>query len=166
MPGLLVDVSALYTTHLSRVYAFFAYRVANRSDAEDLASATFERAVKHARRYDARRASETTWLFAIAENVLIDHYRRTGRRQEQQLPDDADEPLAAPEDRPLLGVAPELERALAGLSERERQVVGLRFGADLSGKEIAAVVGATEANVHQLLSRSMRRMRGVMGDDR
>ena len=159
----MLDVHDLYARHLDRVYAFFAYRVGSAADAEDLTSATFERVVRHAGRYDPARASVTTWLFSIGENVLIDHYRRQGRRDERDFEDHADQ-WQAPEDRPSIGVSPGLQRALEGLGDRERRVVGLRFGADLSGREIAEVVGTTEANVHQLLSRALRKMRTELGD--
>ncbi|WP_210494609.1 RNA polymerase sigma factor [Patulibacter sp. SYSU D01012] len=156
------DVSELYTSNFERVYSFFAYRVSNVTDAEDLTALTFERVVRHAARYDASRASVTTWLFAIAERVLIDHYRWRGRRDEREF-GDGDDAWVAVEDRPSLGLAPEVQRALEALSDRERLVVGLRFGGELSGKEIAAVVGVTEANVHQILSRALRRMRAEIG---
>jgi RNA polymerase sigma-70 factor (ECF subfamily) len=160
-----LDVSDLYASHLDRVYAYFAYRVSDVADAEDLTSATFERVVRHAARFDPRRASAGTWLFAIAERQLIDHYRRQGRRDESPIVED-DPALVAPDDRPSIGLAPELQRAVDGLSDRERRVVGLRYGAGLTGREIAEVIGATEANVHQILSRALRRMRQEMGDVR
>lgn len=159
----MLDVHDLYASHLDRVFAFFAYRVSRTADAEDLTSATFERVVRHAGRFDPGRATVTTWLFAISENVLIDHYRRQGRRDERDFDDQAEE-WHAPEDRPSIGVSPGLQRALAGLSDRERRVIGLRYGADLSGREIAAVLGTTEANAHQLLSRALRRLRSELGD--
>lgn len=159
----MLNVNELYASHLDRVFAFFAYRVSSVPDAEDLTSATFERVVRHAHRFDPNRANVTTWLFAIGENVLIDHYRRLGRRDERDF-DEQDERWRAPEDRPSIGLTPELETALASLSERERRVVGLRFGADLSGKEIAALIETSEANVHQLLSRALKRMRAELGE--
>jgi RNA polymerase sigma-70 factor (ECF subfamily) len=158
-----LDISDLYASHLDRVYAFFAYRVSDVADAEDLTSATFERVVRHAGRYDATRASPTTWLFSIAERQLIDHYRRQGRRNETIFDDDG-QALVAPEDRPSIGLSPALQRAVEGLSDRERRVVGLRFGAELTGRQIAEVIDATEANVHQILSRALRRMRAEIGD--
>jgi RNA polymerase sigma-70 factor (ECF subfamily) len=158
-----LDVSALYTSHLDRVYAFFAYRVGRTSDAEDLTSQTFERVVRHAKQFDSRRGSVTTWVFTIAEHVLVDHYRRMGRRDERAF-DEASDEWAADEDRPSLGVDPVLQQALEGLGERERRVIGLRFGADLTGREIAHLLDVSEANVHQILSRALRRMRAELGD--
>lgn len=158
-----LDVDDLYASHLDRLYAFFAYRTGRSpQDADDLTSATFERVVRHASRFDPKRASATTWLFTIAERVLIDHYRREGRRDERGLDED-DLEWAGPDDRPSVGLSPALEAALSGLGERERRVIGLRFGGDLSVREIATVVETSEANVHQILSRSLRRLRAELG---
>ncbi len=62
-------------------------------------------------------------------------------------------------DRHSLGVSPELERALGVLGERDRELIALRYGGDLTGAEIAEVTGLSLANVQQILSRSLRRMR-------
>lgn len=61
-----------------------------------------------------------------------------------------------------MGVVPELESALTALGERERELIALRYGADLSGPQIAAVTGLTVANVQQILSRSLRRLRAEL----
>jgi RNA polymerase sigma-70 factor (ECF subfamily) len=61
-----------------------------------------------------------------------------------------------------LGLDAELERALSELGPRERELIALRFGGDLSGPEIADMTGLTVANVQQILSRALRRMRASM----
>jgi RNA polymerase sigma-70 factor (ECF subfamily) len=153
------DFSTVYDEHIWHVYGFFAYRVRSRADAEDLTQVTFERALRAWNRYDATRAGVSTWLLAIARNALIDHVRadRSGReRTVEEVP----EQMAF--DRPSLGLDADLERALAALGERERELIALRFGGDLTGPEIAALTGLTLANVQQILSRALRRMRTVM----
>jgi len=162
---IVLDVENIYDDNLGRVYAFFAYRLGSREDAEDLTQATFERAVRSAKRYDKRRASPITWLLAIAQNLLVDHYRRGAREHDQTIDcDDPDRafPAVAPVDATAFEVQPELAAALAHLSEREREIVALRFGADLSGPQIAELMGLTLANVQQILSRSLRRMRTTL----
>lgn len=164
---IVLDVTRVYELYVDRVYAFFAYRLAARGDAEDLTAATFERIVRHVDRFDEAKGSLATWVFTIAESVLIDHYRRRARRDEQGLPDGGDGAVAAQlvtVDRPSEGLAPRLQQALSTLSSREQHVIGLRFGGDLSGREIAEVLGTTEANAHQLLSRALRRLRAQLGD--
>lgn len=157
----MLDIATTYDEYFDRVYAFLAYRVVSVVDAEDLASETFERVVRNASRFDARRASVATWIFTIAERVLIDHYRRTGRRETTvELGDGHRDPAWA--DAPLVGPTPELSAALRQLTDRQRTVVGLRFGGDLTAQEIAGTLGISEANVFQILSRSLRQMRASL----
>ncbi len=145
-----------YTAHVDAVFRFVAYRASSRELAEDLTQITFEKALRAWPRYDARKASVLTWLLAIARNTLIDHVRAD--RGELPLDQEQAERLRT-EDQPVLGPSGELGAALAGLGDREREIIGLRFGADLSGPEIAATTGLTLANVQQILSRTLRRLR-------
>jgi RNA polymerase sigma-70 factor (ECF subfamily) len=140
------------------VYGFLAYRVGNRNDAEDLTQQTFERALKAAHRYDERKASVRTWLLTIAHNLLIDHYRLASTSREV-VTDEIDPSVSSGEDRPDLGLSPDLELALNELGAREREVIALRFGGDLQGKEIAELLDLTLANVQQILSRALRKLR-------
>jgi RNA polymerase sigma factor (sigma-70 family) len=157
------DFSDVYDEHVWQVYGFFAYRMRSRADAEDLTQQTFERALRAWSRYDASRASTATWLLAIARNLLIDQHRgdRSDRHQPLGEPDGDNDLVQAP-DRPDVGLEPELERALASLGAREHEIVALRFGGDLTGPEIAELTGLKLANVQQILSRSLRKMRCVL----
>jgi RNA polymerase sigma factor (sigma-70 family) len=150
--------------HIWEIYAFLAYRTGSRADAEDLTQETFERALKAWGRYDPARASVRTWLTAIAHNLVIDHYRSSRSHREFPLEDEPS--FEAPEMLPDLGLDPALARALDSLSEREREIVALRFGGDLSGPEIAALINLSLSNVQQILSRALRRLRTeIDGED-
>jgi len=70
-----VDWDAVYAEQLPRVYNFFRYRCANPADAEDLTSVTFEKAWRGRDRFRRDKGSFSTWLFTIARNAAIDHYR-------------------------------------------------------------------------------------------
>ena len=163
----------MYRTHVRAVFSFLAYSV-SREAAEDLTSTTFERVLKAWDRFDPQRASERTWVLAIARNALTDHYRRQSHRGTVSVDEhpglldrlvDSTEPLA----RQL--AVEGLASWLCELSEREREVLALRFGADLSAREIAGLTSLTEDNVHQIASRGLRRLRviadqrGVSGSD-
>ena len=160
MPG--HDFTFVSDRQIDRIYGFFAYALSSRADAEDLTQQTFERAMRAWDRYDGSRASTSTWLLAIARNLLIDHLRRAGPGPGRTLGDEELERMPAPPDRPSLGLDPELEHALAQLDARDREVIALRFGGDLTGAEIAALTRLSTANVQQILSRSLRRMRAGM----
>ena len=155
---------AIYDEHVWRVYGFFAYRVRSRQDAEDLTQLTFERALRAWARYDERRAGVGTWLIAIARNLLIDHLRAAAPSRQQVLTEPDLETLAARPDEHSIGLDPDLEQALTELTARERELIALRFGGDLAGPEIAELTGLTLANVQQILSRALRRMRTSLDD--
>jgi RNA polymerase sigma factor (sigma-70 family) len=155
------ELQEAYRDNVDSVYAYFAYFV-GASAAEDLTAATFERVVRAWRSFDPRRATERTWIFAIARNILTDHYRRERHRAGPSLDEhpglltelvSADDPAAR-----RLGIDA-VKDWLSRLTPREREVLALRYGADLSTTEIAAALGLSEANVHQIASRALRRLR-------
>jgi RNA polymerase sigma-70 factor (ECF subfamily) len=154
------DFAHAYEEHVWRVYGFLAYRLRDREAAEDLTQVTFERALRAWSRFDPRRASVNTWLIAIARNLLIDHHRRDRSGLLDPIDERVGPTVAGPEER--FNTSPELIEALAQLSERDREVVALRFGGDLTGPEIAALLNLNLANVQQILSRSLRKLRVVL----
>lgn len=158
------DFGAVYEEHVWRVYGFLAYRTRSRQDAEDLTQLTFERALRAWGRYDERRAGVSTWLLAIAHNLLVDHFRAGVATANRTAHDEDLVVMPARADSHSLGLDPDLEAALSGLSERELELIALRFGGDLTGREIAEMTGLTLANVQQVLSRALRRMRRALDD--
>jgi RNA polymerase sigma factor (sigma-70 family) len=160
------DFSSVYDEQVWFVYGFFAYRLRSRADAEDLTQQTFERALRAWSRYDPERASIPTWLMAIARNLLVDHLRAARDGLRTPLDELTDDGVLGVSDRHDLGLDADLERALAALGERERELIALRFGGDLGGPEIAALTGLTLANVQQILSRALRRMRASLESER
>jgi RNA polymerase sigma-70 factor (ECF subfamily) len=154
----------IYDEQMWSVFGFLGYRVRRREVVEDLTQTTFEKALRAWGRFDPSRASARTWLLAIARNVLIDYYRRNGAGLEEPIGEEdeavaAGRAVAAPE---APGPSPELERALDTLGRRDREVIALRYGGDLNGPEIAELLGLTLANVQQILSRSLRRLRSEL----
>ncbi len=160
-----IEFEQLYNDHVWDVYGFLAYRLRERADAEDLTQHVFERALRSWGNFDPRRGSERAWLLTIARNALIDHQRRRRVRREEPIGEQGDDDLPpSTQPGPDLGISPELAHALATLKAREREVVALRFGGDLTGPEIAEMLGLTLANVQQLLSRSLRKLRDALGE--
>lgn len=157
------DFERLYAEHAPGLFGFLAYRTGDRALAEDIMADAFERAYRARRRFDRRRASEKTWLYAIALNRLRDHRRHEageGRALERFAPpepgDAASGAVAVVERRDLL------ERALAQLSEAEREAVALRFGADLTVPEMARLLDLPLTTVEGRLYRALRRLRGLL----
>jgi RNA polymerase sigma-70 factor (ECF subfamily) len=155
------ELRRVYREHVGAVFAFFAYSV-SREAAEDLTGSTFERVVRSWSSFDASRGSERTWILTIARNQLTDFFRREGVRptvssdQHPQLLDlleGGEDPLER-----RLGIE-ELKGWLSHLTAREQEVLALRYGADLQAAEIGELCDLSTANVHQILSRSLRRLR-------
>jgi RNA polymerase sigma factor (sigma-70 family) len=158
------DFGRVYDDQLENVYGFFAYRVPAVADAEELTQRTFERAFRAWDRFQPERGPARAWLLTIARNLLIDHYRATGSTRQQAIEEVPEEELGSELPNPDLGIEPELASALAELLPREREVLALRFGGDLSGPQIATVTGLSLSNVQQILSRSLRRLRVRLKD--
>lgn len=159
------DFADAYDEQVWNVFGFFAYRVANRDDAEDLTQQTFERALRAWSRFDPERAPLGVWLISIARNLLVDHYRRGGAAPRLEPLDSVPEQrLGSEMPQPDLGIDPALAEALATLSPRDREIVALRFGADLTGPEIASTTGLSLANVQQIISRALRKLRTKLAE--
>ena len=152
----------LYAEHAQALFGFLSYRTGDRMLAEDLLADTFERALRARRRFDPRKASEKTWLYAIALNCLRDNARR--RSTEVR----ALERMAS---GPSLGSTGEMDevsdrdlisRNLAVLTDEEREAIALRFGADLTVPEIAKLTGEPLTTMEGRLYRALRKLREAM----
>lgn len=153
------DWDARFAEELPRVYNFFRYRVGPGVVAEDLTGITFEKAWSARDRYREDRAGFETWLFAVARNVAADHFRRA--RPSVPLDDivelaggDTPEEIAERRsDEARLGAL------IARRSERERELLALKYGAELTNRDIARMTGLTESNVGTILHRSVETLR-------
>jgi RNA polymerase sigma-70 factor (ECF subfamily) len=154
------EFERLYAAEAAGLFSFLAYRTGDRALAEDLLADAFERALRARRRFDLRRGSQKTWLYAIALNVLRDHARRAGAEaralERAGVPAAAPDPLAAVEHRDELG------RALAALSAEEREAIALRFGAELTVPEMAKVLGERLTTVEGRVYRALRKLRSEL----
>jgi len=154
-----VDFEALYQKELPRVYNFFRYQLGDDQLAEDLTAATFEKAWKHRHRYREDLASFATWLFTIARHIAADHYRT--RRAAISL----DEVTLVSDEHVVEETAQKhadfafLATLLARLAERERELVALKYGADLTNRAIASISGLSESNVSTILHRVTKQLR-------
>jgi RNA polymerase sigma factor (sigma-70 family) len=152
----------MYVEHRDGLFAFLVYRTGNRALAEDLLGDVFERALRARARFDPRRGSQTTWLYAIALNRLRDHHRRAQVKRSALQRFMVEEPVGI--DPPDEGVADRdrVVQLLAILSQQDREIVALRFGADLTTSQIAKVTNQRPATVEGRLYRALRRLRDAL----
>ena len=152
----------LYDEYLDKVYRYIQYRVNNMQLAEDLTSTVFEKALVNFGKYSSDRASFSTWIFSIARNAVIDHYRVSGKRKTVPLEEvttqssgeqSPEEQLERKDEREKLNLC------LAELSEEEQEIVRLKFGAERNNRQIGKMLGLSESNVGTKLYRAIRKMR-------
>ena len=138
------------------VYAYVAYRVGDGPRAEDITSETFERALRYRHTFDGRRGDAIGWLIGIARRCIWDAAPDTA-----VLGDSPDTP--APGDMAADAVRRlDLAAAVSGLDERSRELVALRYGADLTARQIGELLGMRTNAVEVALHRSLARLRELL----
>ena len=127
--------------HLDDVFGYLLYLTRDRTLADDLSGATFEKALRWWPRFDARRGTARTWLLGIARSTALDWFRAESRRRRRE--EAAAQPDAHEADF-VEGLSPGLQTALATLSVGEREVLALRIVIELDGLETARMLGISE----------------------
>ena len=142
-----------------RVYAYVAYRLGDGPDAEDVTSEVFERALRYRESYDPRKGDPVSWLIGIARRCVA-AAAPSARSNEPNVHDVREEPDPA---------APAVERltvraAVASLEERDRELIALRYGADLTARQIAEALEMRTNAVEVALHRALARLRVLLGE--
>lgn len=155
----LIDI---FDKNYQRVFNYMSYRLSSLHEAEELTSQVFEHVLRKIDQFNPALAPFEAWLFAIARNIVNDHYRLKKRWSWLPLdniknlvsrqPDPEETALQNEEQRKLLA-------AMASLNERERNLVALKFASGLKNREIAKLTGLSESHVGVLLYRSLHRLR-------
>jgi RNA polymerase sigma factor (sigma-70 family) len=139
---------------IRRLYSYCAYRLGDGPDAEDATSDTFERALRYRSSFDSRRGTPPAWLVGIARRAVDDLLSRRLTTVED-VPEQY-----APEHDPTL--RPDLAQALAQLDDRERELVALRYGADLTTRQIGELLELQTNAVEVALHRALNRLRAEL----
>ncbi len=152
----------LYEKYLPKVYRYISYRITDTHLAEDLTSVIFEKALTKYKSFSSEKASFSTWIFTIARNTLTDHFRMNSKVQTVCL----DEPLA----NPIQEASPEevsdreeemklLQSCISQLSKMEQEIISLKFGAEMTNRQIAKQLALSESNVGIIIYRAVRKLR-------
>ena len=142
---------------IRRVYAYVAYVIGDGPDAEDITSTVFENALRYRSTYDRSRGKPSTWLLGIARRCVA--AALSERAASREAPMDVETPTeleAEAVDRVTL------RAALDTLSERDRDLIALRYAADLRAREIAELLGLTTNAVEVALHRALSKLRAEL----
>src|SRR5213592_4343456 len=147
----------LYLIHFDRIYSYLHVSVGNRHDAEDLTTQTFLKMLEKIGTFKWRSAPFSAWLFRIAHNLAMDHFRASRRWQpEEEVPEPRDEiePSAEAAAMQSIGRQTILE-LIEGLSTEQQQVLTLKFVFNLPNAEVATILGKTEGAIKSLQHRAL-----------
>ena len=156
-------IAGLFEEYYDKVVRYIYIRISDQPEAEDLAGEVFLKALKSMGSYRGSAEQLRFWIFKIARNIVIDHYRKMSKRKTVNLDDveiaDGTNVEEMAEQRLQIG---ELTKAMKQLTEAQREVIGLRFFAGLSSAETAQVLGKSSGAVREMQCDAIQRLRKLM----
>lgn len=159
--------SALYNLYFPRIYSYVSWRVANRHDAEDLVSDIFAKVLDNLNTFRWKKnASFSSWVFRIAHNAVVDHYRKTSSRESvsiDHLPEIKADGLLPDELSERRRLFRTIFEEIRKLPTRQAEIITMRFFGEMKNKEIAKVLDIEEKSVSSSLLRGLRRLCDAVG---
>jgi RNA polymerase sigma-70 factor, ECF subfamily len=146
----------LYLMHFDRIYSYLQMTVGNRHDAEDLTNQTFVKMLESIESFEWRKVPISAWLFRIAHNLAMDHFRANRRWQPEEPPEPEDSAALSAEDEALHSIGRQsMLEMIEGLSEDQQQVLTLKFVFNFPNGEVATILGKTDGAVKSLQHRAL-----------
>jgi RNA polymerase sigma-70 factor (ECF subfamily) len=162
--GMLGRFDDLYQLYAEKIYRFIYFKTFHRETAEDVTSDVFMKALERIRQFDASRGTFFAWMYRIARNTVIDHYRTSHPAEDIENGWALSSSTDIERDAEANVALEKVQDALRLLKPEQREVVIMRLWDGLSHKEIADILGMTESNVKQVFSRTIRKLREDFGD--
>ena len=153
----------LYDLFYTKIFRYVAYKVGNREDAEDITAEVFIRMLKSINSFSFQGHPFSSWLFRIAKNMVVDHFRKNSRRKTAPL-----ETAGSIQETESLEIDYQLDldikmsnisKSIKTLTDLQQEVISLRFAGGLSIKETASVVGRKENAVKALQHSAIKKLR-------
>ncbi|MDF2678826.1 MAG: polymerase subunit sigma-24 [Brevibacillus sp.] len=152
----------IYDAYYTRVYKYVCYRINNHYAAEELCSHIFEAVISKYSTFSPEKSNFEVWLFAIARNAVTDYFRSLKKKRAVfSLDSILDMVLAkpSPEEMVIQGDNNRaLFLALAKLSDKERNIIAMKYAAGLKNSEIADLLGVSGSNIGVVLYRSLKKL--------
>ncbi len=153
----------LYEANADRVYRYLLSRMGQQADAEDVTAEVFIRAMNALHTYKPQGVPFVGWLMRIAHNQAVNYFKKQTRRRELPLLDTFNAP-DDPAERAIMSIeSSEIRRAMQHLTDLQKEVINLRFGAQLTVAETAKAMERTEQATKFLQHSALRALRRVLG---
>jgi RNA polymerase sigma factor (sigma-70 family) len=164
IPESIADTFArLYEEYMPKVFRYINYRVLDVDTAQDITENAFEKALINFEAYSSNRAEFSTWIFTIAKNTLIDYYRSSARENSKQKGADIQVKNHKGMNLDYQVIETEemntLQSYIAQLSAQEKEIISLKFGAEMTNRKIAKMLGLSESNVGTIVYRTVCKLR-------
>lgn len=157
--GELTQFTLLYERYIEKIYRFVYFKTFHQETAEDLTSFTFMKALEHIADYEVARGNFSSWLYRIAQNTVIDHYRTTKQEVDiEQAFNLASGQNVAAETEVSLALQ-EVQTYLKSLEPDTRELIIMRLWQGLSYQEIAELTGKSEGALKMAASRALKQLR-------
>ncbi len=161
-----VRLAGLYNDYYDKITRYALAHIGDRTEAEDIAGEVFLKALESLGTYKERGIPMQAWLFRIAHNLVVDHLRKMAKRKTVpidtvQVETDVN-PVTTAEQRI------EVERvtkAMEQLSQKQREVLGLRFFGELTAKETGSILGKSDGAVREMQRAAMEKLRKLLVTD-
>ena len=155
----------LYEAYFDKIYRYVVLKIGDRTEAEDMTQQVFLKALKSLPTYKWQDVPFSAWLYRIAHNQIVDHFRKSGRQQSCELTEEItpNDPAENPEHHTELKVDIEnLIKATRRLTKAQQEVIALRFSSDLPVAEVARLMGRSEGAVKALQHSAVLALRKIM----
>jgi len=155
-----VKLVNLYDEYYPKVARYAYVRIGNRTEAEDIASEVFLKALDSLRNYQERGLPMQAWLFRIAHNLIVDYLRKNSQHQNVPLEnvdliEETDPAATAENNLEMLRV----KEALRDLTEDQREVIRLRFFSGLTSQEVSAIMKKSDGAVREMQRAALEKLR-------
>jgi len=154
----------LYEAYFDKIYRYIAIRIGNEMEAEDMTQQVFLKALRSIPSFRWRGISPSAWLFRIAHNQVVDYLRKKTKRV--TVPIDKLPPSVSDDNPQLIAEqrqdTEQLALASQQLTQAQREVISLRFAAELSVAEVSKVMGRSQGAVKALQHSAIVALRKVL----
>lgn len=163
----LQNFEEFYTSFFPKIYNYIRFRINDPHDTDDLTSKVFERVIVNANRFNSEKGTFSAWIFAIANNLVIDYFKSKSGKSKKvsfDLLNNTSSGEKSPEHKLIdWELKHNLLAALQEIDDEKRALVALKFWSGLNNRQIAEITGLSESNVGVTLFRTLRQLKLILG---
>ena len=158
-------LAGLYEEYYNKIAHYAYVRIGNRTEAEDIAGEVFLKALESLKSYEDRGLPMQAWLFKIAHNLVVDHFRKVSKQTTVPIDNVEIKAESNPEDTAVINLEMDRVRtAMLNLSEEQREVLRLRFFGGLTSREAGDVLNKSDGAVREMQRAALVKLRQLLGE--